>query len=334
MKKVIILMIVMNIVFSVFAFAALGLSVPSVQFTSIEDFETYLKTGSTNKDDYIDPPSDMKHMPKLEEYMEYYISPFEIFEIDTSTLNDVKIAYVACYSDKTCYLFDEITVEISKIRTDMTPSEYIYDDLRENNIPEEDIEFDSRGRVIGYGGVLRYSYREVDGFEVVYDRVPMNNYERASKICILIGGYLFFITDPDNVDPDYFNNYQERVDYFEKMKHISALFSSDQEVFENGFRRIANAVSEKLGTEASPPETTVPPETPPPETSGVATSPNSGEDSSEITNTPETNDVTDLKGDNTDDNSKPSGGCGGFSLLPAFIALICAAGAATVIRKK
>jgi hypothetical protein len=170
---------------------------------------------------------------------------------------------------------------MSKYPSDTSTCEYLCDYLRLNGWGDvlredsfEDVsEFDSDGRLKSFEGAT-VEYKTCGDIEVAFLK---------GSAYFSIDGYCFHFSHYD-ID----KSTLPTEEHIKLLEFIDAVFSDDQETFENEISRVAD----KIRTPQAP-----------------------GSDS---------------------DQSNPGGssGCGGFSVFAGFIALVCAAGAVVLIKKK
>lgn len=250
-------------------------------FASLDDFEKYLQTGLTEEDDYS---SFIGYLPDLERYMEFYADPFEFIGINKAELSDIEISIIPFLKETIYFVTLEehnyVWLMMSKYPSDTSTSQYLCDYLRLNGWGDvlredsfEDVsEFDSDGRLKSFEGAT-VEYKTCGDIEVAF----LNGEAYFS-----IDGYCFSFSHYD-ID----KSTLPTEEHIKLLEFIDAVFSDDQEIFENEISRVADKIR---------------------------------------------NSQTPSSGRNEEIQS--NSGCGGFTAFSGFIALICAAGAAMLIRKK
>lgn len=285
----------------VFSFSASALSLATAGF-SLEDFNKYLETGSKNPEDYSDRTHWVELMPSREDFLEHYVSPFEMLEIDESEITDGHVLYIP--DIYTSFDLNGIHVSTFRLSGEKNVDEYMnwYFSVY-LWWPEEDITRDDNNRILSVNtGTYHYEYlyKQTGEYEVAYQIED----GQVTRLFVAIGDHGISVNNPNTIYNEYFESEEHRSRVLESLAGAAELFSEDEAVRENALNRMASAVPRKIGSNTV--------------TDHVV----------------DTSSKAPANGQDNNTNDEQGSGCGGFSVFAGFIALACAAGAVVLIKKK
>ncbi len=204
-------------------------------FYSVKDLETYLSTGSTAPEDYIQVP-DFEYFSsvsgyKTNEYIKQgYISLKDVFGInidETDSFNS--LSYSLLDSGSICfdYFFDTnnyINVEYNpKYFSKMTTTDYFVAYSNYSGRPYVATNYEKSSNTTS-----KYAYRQVGEDEVVYtykEGIP-------TSVAMIIGDYYIRISSAGGFsEPDEAKKAYDEFMQSEEFAPLAAFFSEDDEVF-------------------------------------------------------------------------------------------------------
>ncbi len=199
------------------------------RFYSVSDLDTYVKTGSTDPDDYlytyVDPFEDMLPADFIRDMG--YVSLESLLPFDESDFDHVEAYFRFVDSAMEYhYLLDDVIITVTSLTGSTNETTESYYKRHYNDSSSEDMTLNQNSTA---SLINKYEVRKCENYDVVYTM----NHGVKEDAYILIDGFFIRITSTGLFAEE--SELEQRYSTFmtsPKYAAFSALFSDDQETFE------------------------------------------------------------------------------------------------------